>query len=224
MTVRYARLFCRQATFSEHQMANPEFTQQDVVVEKRETLFKGFYRIDKLHLRHRQFAGGMGQVITRELFVRHPAVGVLVYDANSDCVLLIEQFRVGALDSSYPWQMEIVAGLVEPGESLEEVARRETLEEAGVEVDLMEKVMEFLPSPGGSDEHFTLFVAQADLSTAGGIHGLPEEGEDIRVNVMSTNQALAAMQRGRINNAPCLLALQWLALNKARLQARWKRG
>lgn len=204
-------------------MASQDFSKQDVVLEKRETLFKGFYRVDKLHLRHRQFAGGMGPLITREMFVRHPAVGVVVYDADADAVLLIEQFRVGALDNEYPWQMEIVAGLVEPGESLETVARRETQEEAGVVVDLMEKVMDFLPSPGGSDEHFTLFVARADLSMAGGIHGLPEEGEDIRVNVMSLNQALAAMQRGRINNAAAIIALQWLALNKARLQARWKR-
>lgn len=205
-------------------MSAGDFSNQDVVVEKRETLFQGFYRVDKLHLRHRQFAGGMGPTITREMFVRHPAVGVLIYDPDADCVLLIEQFRVGALENPHPWQMEIVAGLIEPGEALEEVARREAQEEAGVTVDLMEKVMEFLPSPGGSDEHFTLFVARADLSMAGGIHGLAEEGEDIRVNVMSVNQALAALQRGRINNAPCILALQWLALNKPRLQARWKRG
>lgn len=199
------------------------FVKDDVVLEKREVLFKGFYRIDKLHLRHRQFAGGMGPLITREMFVRQPAVGVLIYDADADCVLLIEQFRVGALDNEHPWQMEIVAGLIEPGESLEEVARRESLEEAGVTVDALEKVMAFLPSPGGSDELFTLFVGRADLARAGGIHGLEEESEDIRVNVMSVNQAMAALQNGRINNAPCILALQWLALNKPRLQARWKK-
>lgn len=200
-----------------------DFTKDDVVVEQREVLFKGFYRVDRLRLRHRQFAGAMGPVVTREMFVRHPAVGVLVYDADSDEVLLIEQFRVGALENPHPWQYEIVAGLVEPGESLEDVARREALEEAGVSIDQLERVMDFLPSPGGSDESFTLYVGRADLGAAGGIHGLPEEGEDIRVNVMSVNQALAALQRGRINNAPCIIALQWLALNKPRLQARWKK-
>ncbi|HEX4869266.1 MAG TPA: NUDIX domain-containing protein [Moraxellaceae bacterium] len=199
-----------------------DFTKDDVVVEKREVLFKGFYRVDKLHLRHRQFAGGMGPLITREMFVRPHAVAVLAYDADADEVLLIEQFRVGALDTPHPWQFEIVAGLVEPGEAPEDVARREALEEAGVSLGAMEKVMDFLPSPGGSDEVLTLYVARADLGAAGGIHGLAEEGEDIRVNVMSVNQALAALQRGRINNAPCIIALQWLALNKPRLQARWK--
>lgn len=204
-------------------MASSEFTRDDVLVEQRETLFRGFYRVDKLHLRHRQFAGGTGPLLAREMFVRPPAVGVLVYDADADEVLLIEQFRVGALASPHPWQFEIVAGLVEPGEAPEDVARREALEEAGVTLGPLEKVMDFLPSPGGSDEVFTLYVAGADLGSAGGIHGLPEEGEDIRVNVMSVNQALAALQRGRINNAPCIIALQWLALNKPRLQARWKR-
>lgn len=203
-------------------MVARNFTKDDVVLEKREVLFQGFYRVDKLHLRYRQFAGGMGPVITREMFVRRPAVGVLIYDADMDCVLLIEQFRVGALDNEHPWQMEIVAGLIEPGEALEEVARRECLEETGVAVDGLEKVMDFLPSSGGSDECFTLFVGRADLARAGGIHGLAEEGEDIRVNVMSLNQAMAAMEGGRINNAPCILALQWLALNKPRLLARWK--
>lgn len=205
-------------------MSANDFTKQDVALEKRETLFKGFYRVDKLHLRYRQFAGPMGPLITREMFVRPHAVGVLIYDVNTDEVLLIEQFRVGALDNAYPWQLEIVAGLIEPGESMAEVARREALEEAGVTIGEMEEVMTFLPSPGGSDESFTLFVAAADLSSAGGVHGLPEEGEDIRVNVMSVNQALAALQRGRINNAPCIIALQWLALNKPRLQARWKKA
>lgn len=204
-------------------MSANHFSKDDVVVEKRETLFQGFYRMDKLHLRHRQFAGGMGPVINRELFVRPAAVGVLIYDPEGDCVLLIEQFRVGALDDTHPWQMEIVAGLIEPGEHPDEVVRREAKEEAGVELQRVERVMEFLPSPGGSDERFALYVARADLSLAGGIHGLPEEGEDIRVNVMSVNQALSALERGRINNAPCILALQWLALNKPRLQARWKK-
>lgn len=196
-----------------------DFSRQDVEVERRETLFRGFYRIDKLHLRHRQFAGGMGPVITRELFVRHRAVGVLIHDAALENVLLIEQFRVGALDDRHPWQLEIVAGLVEPGESLDEVARREAEEEAGVQLDTLEEIMDFMPSPGGSDEHFTLYAGRADLTRAGGVHGLPEEGEDIRVQVMRLDQALSLLASGRINNAACIIALQWLALHKARLQA-----
>lgn len=203
-------------------MSQQVFDRSDVEIVKRETLFQGFYRLDKLWLQHRQFAGGMGPEINRELFVRPPAVGVVIYDPQHDEVLLIEQFRVGALDDEHPWQLEIVAGLFHEGENPVDVARREAQEEAGVVLQDMEKVMDFLPSPGGSDERFTLYVARADLSLAGGVHGLAEEGEDIRVNVMSVNQALSALNNGRINNAPCIIALQWLALNKTRLQSRWK--
>lgn len=204
-------------------MSAGDFTRDDIEIRDRQTLFQGFYRVDKFWLRHRQFDGSMGPEIQREMFVRPPAVGVLVYDANSDEVLLIEQFRVGAIEDRHPWQYEVVAGLIEPGESLEDVARRETREEAGVVISELEKIFEFMPSAGGSDERFTLYVAPADLSRAGGIHGVPEEGENIRVNVLSLNQALQLVNNGRINNAPCILALQWLALNKARLHARWGR-
>lgn len=200
-----------------------DFTRADVDVVERKTLFQGFYRIDKLKLRHRQFDGSMGPEITRELFVRPSAVGVLVYDPGSDEVLLIEQFRVGALDQIHPWQYEVIAGLIEPGETLEDVARREALEEAGVCLQELEKVCEFMPSAGGSDELYTLYAALADLSRAGGVHGIAEEGENIRVNVLSLNQALQLIKSGRINNSPCIIALQWLSLNKTRLQAKWGR-
>ena len=204
-------------------MSAGDFTRDDVEITRRDTLFQGFYRVDKFWLRHRQFDGSMGPEITREMFVRPPAVGVVVYDVMTDEVLLIEQFRVGALADAHPWQYEVVAGLIEPGEALEEVARRETLEEAGVVIAEMEHVFAFMPSAGGSDERFTLFAAPADLSRAGGVHGVPEEGENIRVNVISLNQALQLITSGRINNAPCMLALQWLAMNKARLKQKWAR-
>lgn len=204
-------------------MSTGEFGRDDIDITRRETLFQGFYRVDKFWLRHRQFDGSMGPEISREMFVRPPAVGVLIYDPMTDEVLLIEQFRVGAIDDLHPWQYEVVAGLVEPGESLEDVARRETLEEAGVVITELEPVFAFMPSAGGSDERFSLFAAPADLSRAGGVHGVPEEGENIRVNVLSLNQAMQLVAIGRINNAPCMLALQWLTLNKARLQKKWAR-
>ncbi|PQA48964.1 NUDIX domain-containing protein [Amnimonas aquatica] len=204
-------------------MSAGDFTRDDVEIRERQTLFQGFYRVDKFWLRHRQFDGSMGPEINREMFVRPPAVGVLVYDAVADRVLLIEQFRVGALADAHPWQYEVVAGLIEPGESREAVAVRETQEEAGVSLreEDLEFVCEFMPSAGGSDERFALYAAPADLSRAGGVHGVPDEGENIRVNVISFNQAMQLVGNGRINNAPCILALQWLALNRARLQQKW---
>ncbi len=206
-------------------MEQTVFNQQnDVEILSRETVYKSFTQIDVVKLKHRLFAGGISPVIQRELVIKPEAIGVFIYDPNLDAVLIIEQFRVGALSHPNPWQLEIVAGLVDgQGESLEDVAKREVMEEAGVELLRLEKVMTFLLSPGGSNERFTLFVGQADLSQAGGVFGLPEEGEDIKVKVVSaTSVGLLLEQNQILWNAPLLVAAQWFILNKTALQSRWK--
>ena len=194
----------------------------DVEVVEREACFRGFYQLDRLHLRHRLFAGGMGKLINRERFVRHDAVCVLPYDPQRDCVVLIEQFRVGALDKSVnPWLIELVAGLIDKDEQPEEVARREAVEEAGLELAELWPLTQYYPSPGGSDERVHLYVGRCDSRGAGGVHGLEEEGEDIRVLVWSLDEALAALDDGRIDNAASIIALQWLALNRDKVRERW---
>lgn len=208
-------------------MQQTAFNQQnDVEILSRETVYKSFTQVDVVKLKHRLFAGGISPIIQRELVIKPEAIGVLIYDPNLDAVLLIEQFRVGALSHPNPWQLEIVAGLVDGhGESLEDVVKREVLEEAGVELSRLEQVMTFLLSPGGSNEKFTLFVGQADLSQVqtGNLHGLPEEGEDIRVLVLASQTALAMLEQQRLFNAPLLIALQWLGLNQKNLQSRWQK-
>ena len=197
-------------------------SQADVEVIEREPCFKGFYKLDRLRLRHRLFAGGMGPEIRRELFVRHDAVCVLPYDPQRDCVVLIEQFRVGALDKSHnPWLLELVAGLIDKDEEPEQVARREAVEEAGLTLGALWPVTVYYPSPGGSDERVHLYVGRCDSRLAAGIHGLEEEGEDIRVHVWTLEQALQAVRDGRIDNAASIIALQWLALNRAEVRGVW---
>ena len=207
-------------------MEQTAFNQQDdVEILSRETVYKSFTQVDVVKLKHRLFAGGISPMIQRELVIKPEAIGVLIYDPILDAVLLIEQFRVGALPETNPWQLEIVAGLVDgEGESLETVALREVQEEAGLTLSRLERVMSFLLSPGGSNERFTLFVGQADLSNikTGSLHGLPEEGEDIRVNVMTTVNALSLLNDDMLFNAPLLIALQWLGLNHKDLQSRWQ--
>ena len=196
--------------------------RDDVEVIAREACFSGFYKLDRLRLRHRQFAGGMGPTLTRELFVRHDAVCVLPYDPQRDCVVLIEQFRVGALDKSpNPWLLELVAGLIDKDEEPEEVARREAIEEADLPLTSLWPITQYYPSPGGSDERVHLFVGRCSSEGAGGVHGLPEEGEDIRVQVMPLEDALAAVRDGRIDNAASIIALQWLALNRDEVRGMW---
>lgn len=196
---------------------------QAVEIVKRDKCFQGFYRLDKLHLRHELFAGGMGREISRELFVRHDAVCVLPYDPQRDEVVLIEQFRVGALDKvANPWLIEMVAGLIDKDEQPEEVAHREAEEEAGLTFSALWPMTRYFPSPGGSDEYVHLFLGRCSAEGAGGLHGLEEEGEDIRVRVWSFEDALQAVRDGRIANAASIIALQWLALNRDEVRGMWK--
>ena len=202
-----------------------EFFKPDadaVEIVRREPCFSGFYRLERVHLRHRQFSGEMGPVLSRELFVRHDAVCVLPYDPVRDCVVLNEQFRVGAMDKSEnPWMLEMVAGLIDKDEEPEEVAHREALEEAGLKLEALWPVTVYYPSPGGSNEKVYLYVGRCDSLGAGGVYGLPEEGEDIRVHVLSFEDALQAVKDGRINNAASIIALQWLALNRVEVRGLW---
>lgn len=192
---------------------------EDVEVLERSTLYQGFFALHRLRLRHRLFAGGWSPPLTRELFVRGPAVGVLLYDPGHRLVGLVEQFRVGALgEPAGPWLTEVVAGMVEPGETPAAVARREVEEEAGIGVPDLEPICRYLTSPGGSDETLTLFCGLTDLRDRGGCFGRDDEHEDIRFLVIPETEALDGLATGRYNNAPTIVALQWLALNSARLR------
>ncbi|GAA5126857.1 NUDIX domain-containing protein [Alloalcanivorax gelatiniphagus] len=203
----------------------PVFTAEDVEILERETPFQGFFRVERLTLRHRHYQGGWGAPVKRELFVRPPAAAVLPYDPVRGEILLVEQFRVGALEwRDTPWCLELVAGLADKdGEPVADLVRREALEEAGVEIGAMRRVAHYMPSPGGSNERLQVFVGQADLSGAGGIHGVADEGEDIRVVVQPVSAIESLLQSGRVDNAASLITLQWLLLNREALDREWRR-
>ena len=193
-----------------------------VDVVRTENCHKGFYQLDRVHLRHELFAGGMSREINRELFVRHDAVCVLPYDPQHDRVVLIEQFRVGALSKTdNPWLIELVAGLIDKDEQPEEVAHREAQEEAGLEFTGLWPMLKYFPSPGASTEYVHLYLGRCDSTGAGGLHGLLEEAEDIRVTVWDFEDALQAVRDGRISNAASIIALQWLALNRVEVRGLW---
>lgn len=202
-------------------LADAFFTTADVELIERRCLHQGFFRLEEIHLRHRLFEGSWSDEVVREIHRRHDAVGVLLYDVERDAVVLIEQFRVGALDDPVsPWKLEMVAGLVKEGESPAEVARRESLEEAGCRVNELIKLFGYYPSPGACDEWVTLFCGLVDSQGLGGVHGLDEENEDIRVHVLPFLQARELLRGGRLDNAMCLIAFQWLEAERASLRAR----
>lgn len=194
----------------------------DVDVIEKTTPYRGYFRIDRYRLRHGKHAGGWTRDIVREVFERGHAVGVLLYDPALDAVLLIEQFRVGAYAAGMPaWQIEVVAGIIDEGETPERVACREAEEEAGCTVTELVPMLKYLVSPGGATETCALYCGRADLSAAGGHHGLHEEDEDIRAFVVPVDQALRLLEDGRIGNAVTVIALQWLALHRAEVARRW---
>lgn len=189
---------------------------------KHEVAYQGFFRIERFALQHQLFAGGWGKELTRELFERGHAAAVLPYDPVRDELVLLEQFRIGALQApGGPWLLEIVAGIIEPGESGEQVVRREADEEAGLTLCQTEFICDYLVSPGGTSERIALFCGRVDASTAAGIHGLAEEGEDIRVSRVSYREATELLAAGRLNSASVIIAMQWLMLNRGRLRERW---
>lgn len=202
---------------------NQRFVIDDYKVLDKQRCYDGFFKIDKLTISHKLFAGGWIEPIQRELFVRDDATCLLPYDPVQDKVIMIEQFRVGVCTrEASPWLLELIAGINEPGETAESVARREAVEEAGITVGELVSICDYFVSPGGSTEKVKLYCGFANVSGAGGIHGLPEEGEDIRVVVLSRVEAYDLMRQGKIDNAASIMALQWLQLNYSSLVSRWK--
>ena len=197
------------------------YQQQDVELLSEETLYQGFLGLKKLRFRHRLFAGGWSHPLERECLLRHQAVGVLLFDPHSDRLALVEQCRPGPiLNGDPPWLLELVAGLIDTQEAVTEVARRESEEEAGCIVTALEPIARYYVSPGGSNEFFHAFCGCVDLSERqGGIFGLAEEHEDIRLHVLAFDQLESLLQQGAIRNAHTLIALQWLQLNRQRLRS-----
>lgn len=203
-------------------LQDARFGTSDVEILSQETCFKGFFRMNRYTLRHRLFAGGWSATLTRELFERGHAGAMLPYDPATDQVVLLEQFRIGAIDGQRsPWLLEMVAGMLEAGEDSSALIRREAQEEAGLDVNRSRFVLSYLVSPGGTTERIDLFVGEVDSRSAGGLHGLAEEGEDIRVHVVSRAQAYAWVESGLIDNAATVIALQWLQLHLADLRQEW---
>ncbi len=203
----------------------------DVKIIEKTTPFQGYFRVDRYKLTHALFEGGWSGEMTREVFERGHAVTVVLYDAHQDKLVLIEQFRPGAFaalsspwfdGNTSPWLIETIAGIIDDGETPEQVARREAMEEAGCEIGDLIPVGRYLSSPGGSSESMFVYLGQVDASNTGGIHGLTEEHEDISVLVEPVETVFQWLDDGRIVNAMTIIALQWFRSRHTDLRERWK--
>ena len=176
-----------------------------------ETLYRGFFALNRYRLRFERYDGSWSPEISRELFERGHAVAVLPFDPQRSEVMLIDQFRPGALDApGGPWLTEIVAGMIEPNETVESVARREMQEESGLTPLRLIPITRYWVSPGGTTESIYLFLALVDSVPETALFGLPDEHEDIRRHTMSLDEALARIDAGIICSAAPIIALQWL--------------
>jgi ADP-ribose pyrophosphatase len=197
-------------------------TEDDYEILERKTVCQSYFRIDRYMLRHKRFGGGWSQPVMREVFERGHSVAALLYDPQADVVVLIEQFRAGAMAAKMgPWLIECVAGIIDEGETPEDVARREAVEECGCTLGRIEPIGEFLYSTGACSEVCHLFVGEVDSSNAGGIFGLADEHEDIKTHIVPVATAIEWLDSHKIDNAAMLIAISWLARHHAALRQRW---
>lgn len=204
----------------DHKLFAPSFLQKDVQILEKKRVFKSYFAVDHYRVSYPQFDGGSSGVLEREIFERdQDAVVILPYDPGRDEIMLLEQFRPGALrDPVSPWLLEVVAGMVDAGETPEQAALRELQEEGHLRVapgDLHYLYREY-PSPGGTSERVTIYIAACDLHAISHHGGLPQEHEDLRLFTCTAAQAFAQVETGRICNAAAIIALLWLKLHHAR--------
>jgi len=190
---------------------------------KLETLFQGFFRVDRYHVQHEKFDGSWSAPFTREVFNgSRQAVGVLLFDPQHDKVVLIEEFRAGIVPSNEdPWLIELPMGMVDVNESPEQAAQREALEESGCTVVDLQPIAQYFPSPANTSDKMILFAGRTTAPAEGGIFGLAKENEDICVHVLDAARAINLIYANKVRDAHTLIALQWFAMHHTELRSRW---
>ena len=198
-------------------------SKETAEIVRQEVVFQGYFKVVRYFFRHTLHKGGMSGEVSREVFERGQAGGVLMYDPGRDEVVLIRQFRAGAyVAGRHPWTWEVVAGIIEEKETAEIMIRRETVEEAGIKVGELIPIQNVMLTPGACSEACQIFLGRIDSSKAGGVFGLADEHEDILVKVMSFTDAYAMVERNEVDNAVGVIALQWLALHRDEVRKRWR--
>lgn len=195
--------------------------QVDVANQRR--AYANYFALDEYRLRHEKFDGTLSDEVLRAVFLAPDAALVLPYDPHRDTVLVVEQMRMGPLarGDQHLWQLEPIAGRLDPGEKPQTAARREALEEAGLSLRELETVAEAYCSPGNSSEFFYIYVGLADLpDTVIGTGGLEVEDEDIRSHVLDFERLLEMCETMQIANAPLVMTTYWLSHHRERLRAQ----
>lgn len=192
-----------------------------IKIKQIELGYTGYFKLDILTYRYTLYCGGWSDSVSRELFARGQAVVVLLYDLSKEVVILIEQCRPGALmhaqaagNSSQAWLLEPVAGMIDLTETPLQAAVRETKEEAGVELNSLEYICQYYPSPGACDEILHLYASEVDSERLPEYAGLKSESEDIKVVQIPFEQARSMLMAGQFNVSSTIITLQWFFYQK----------
>lgn len=197
----------------------PEFTHQDYEILSENQVYDGYCAVKQLNLRYKLFQGGYSHTVKRDLITRSEAAAVLLYDPKRDALVMIEQFRTGALqDMQSPWLLEIVAGIIEPNDTAENTAYREAKEEANCEIFSLKHISTYRVSPGISSEVTHVYCGLVNAPEGPNIHGLIDEGENIKVHILPSDEVIALLNQGKINSASAVIALQWFVINRSSLR------
>ena len=180
----------------------------------KKNLYNGFFKMNEVVLKYRKYDGKWSNSIRRELFGGAQVAAVLPYDPISKEIILIQQFRPGTISKDIDHYLdEIVAGIIDEGESPETAAKRECLEETGCEVKKLIPIQGYFPAPGSSESFYHLYLGEVESFNGSKIQGLKNENEDIFVKCFKIEDVRKNMEEGKIINGLTLIALQWFFLN-----------
>ena len=183
-------------------------------VTNKKNLYDGFFKMNEISLKYKKYDGSWSNEIKRELFSGAQVSAVLPYDPIKKEIVLIQQFRPGTISrNTNNYLKEIVAGIIDPGESPEIAAKRECLEETGYKIKKLTSIQGYYPAPGSSESFYHLFLGEVDSKNEKKIMGLDTENEDILVESYNINQVKKMMQNGELINGLSLIAIQWFFLN-----------
>lgn len=183
-----------------------------VLIEQKKDIFEDVFKIEEAYVRYEKFNGEMTGVVRRISLERGDSVAVLILNLNTNKIIMVSQFRYPTYHNGDGWLVEIVAGMVDPGETPEETVRREVQEEIGMKIARLEHISTFYPSPGGSSERIHLFYTEVSGESAiyKGSGGLISEGEDVQADEIALEEALSRIKSGGIVDAKTIIGVYWL--------------
>ena len=183
-----------------------------VSIENKKNVFNGFFKLEEVQLRFEKFNGEMSPVVKRLSLERGDSIAVLVLNITTRHLILVNQFRYSTYKHGQGWIIETIAGMIDPGETPEEAARREVQEEVGLNISTLEHISTFYLSPGGSSERIHLYYSEVSGENAKYVEngGMISEGEDIKAEEMSLEEALLKVKSGEIMDAKTIAGIYWL--------------